>query len=130
LHSETIFRPEDPTYAGVRFTYPFISDFVSAMFVRCGADLRESMFIENYILGISFVGLVHRWAFGDVARQAGRQSSRRCWCYSNGGLGWTQLFTKAGTNEGRTLGCPDGLPPSFTVVPETTWRWGNAISAF
>ena len=21
------------------------------------------------------------------------------------------------------------LPPSFTVIPETTWRWGNAISA-
>jgi hypothetical protein len=39
------FPPEDPTYAGVRFTYPFISDFVSAIFVRCGADLRESMFI-------------------------------------------------------------------------------------
>ena len=47
------FPPEDPTYAGVRFTYPFISDFVSAMFVRCGADLRQSMFIENYILGFS-----------------------------------------------------------------------------
>src|ERR1051325_11529529 len=55
------FPPEDPTYAGVRFTYPFISDFVSAMFVRCGADLRESMFVENYILGLAFVGLVHRW---------------------------------------------------------------------
>src|SRR6185312_6930651 len=56
------FPPEDPTYAGVRFTYPFISDFVSSVFVRCGADLRQSMFIENFILGISFVGLIHRWA--------------------------------------------------------------------
>ncbi|HEU4432122.1 MAG TPA: hypothetical protein VFR51_01915, partial [Pyrinomonadaceae bacterium] len=56
------FPPEDPTYAGVRFTYPFISDFVSAVFLRCGADLQQSMFIENFILGISFVGLVHRWA--------------------------------------------------------------------
>ena len=39
------FPPEDPTYAGVRFTYPFLSDFVSAVFVKCGADLRESMFV-------------------------------------------------------------------------------------
>src|SRR5215510_11826585 len=30
------FPPQDPTYAGVRFTYPFMSDCVSAMFVRCG----------------------------------------------------------------------------------------------
>ena len=32
------FPPQDPTYAGVRFTYPFLTDFVSAIFVRCGAD--------------------------------------------------------------------------------------------
>src|SRR5689334_20573989 len=35
------FPPEDPTFAGVRFTYPFMSDFISAMFLRCGADLRQ-----------------------------------------------------------------------------------------
>src|SRR4026209_1719129 len=56
------FLPEDPTYAGVRFTYPFLTDFVSAIFVRCGADLRQSMFIENFLLGVAFVGLLHRWA--------------------------------------------------------------------
>ena len=27
------FPPEDPTYAGVRFTYPFLTDFISAIFV-------------------------------------------------------------------------------------------------
>ena len=41
------FPPEDPTYAGVRFTYPFLSDFVSAVFVKCGADLRESMLVGS-----------------------------------------------------------------------------------
>ena len=52
------FPPEDPTYAGVRFTYPFLTDFVSAIFVRCGADLRQSMFIENFILAVSLSGVV------------------------------------------------------------------------
>src|SRR6266542_1950489 len=37
------FPPEDPTFAGVRFTYPFISDFISAMYVLCGASLRQSI---------------------------------------------------------------------------------------
>jgi hypothetical protein len=122
------FPPEDPTYAGVRFTYPFISDFVSAMFVRCGADLRESMFIENYILGISFVGLVHRWALV-MLRDKLAAIITPLIVILNGGLGWTQLFKKAGTNEGGLWGVLMDLPPSFTVVPETTWRWGNAISA-
>src|SRR6185369_1352961 len=43
--------------------------------------------------------------------------------------GWTLLFEKAGSNEGGLFGVLMDLPPSFTVIPETTWRWGNAISA-
>jgi hypothetical protein len=122
------FPPEDPTYAGVRFTYPFISDFVSAVFVRCGADLRESMFIENYLLGLAFVGLVHRWALV-MLRDRLAAIITPLIVLLNGGMGWTLLFEKAGSNEGGLFGVLANLPPSFTVIPETTWRWGNAISA-
>src|SRR5215813_768716 len=55
------FPPEDPTFAGVRFTYPFLTDFISAMFVRAGASLRNSLFIENYIIAVALVGVVHRF---------------------------------------------------------------------
>src|SRR5215204_2191446 len=122
------FPPEDPTYAGVRFTYPFISDFVSAVFVRCGADLRQSMFIENFILSVSFVGLIHRWA-SVMLRDKLAAIITPLIVILNGGFGWTLLFEKAGTNEGGLFGVLMDLPPSFTVIPETTWRWGNAISA-
>ncbi len=121
------FPPEDPTYAGVRFTYPFISDFISAVFVRCGADLRESMFVPNFILGISFVGLVHRWALV-MLRDKLAAIITPLIVILNGGFGWTLLFEKAGTNEGGLFGVLMDLPPSFTVIPETTWRWGNAVS--
>src|SRR5215470_3229242 len=122
------FPPEDPTYAGVRFTYPFISDFVSAVFVRCGADLRESMFIENYILGLAFVGVIHRWALV-MLRDRLAAIITPLIVLLNGGMGWTLLFSKAGENERGLFGVLTDLPPSFTVIPETTWRWGNAISA-
>jgi len=122
------FPPEDPTYAGVRFTYPFISDFVSAIFVRCGADLRESMFIENYLLGLSFIGLVHRWALVMLRDRLAAVITPLI-VLLNGGMGWTLLFDKAGTNDRGLFGVLTDLPPSFTVIPETTWRWGNAISA-
>src|SRR6185295_14318252 len=122
------FPPEDPTYAGVRFTYPFLSDFVSAVFVKCGADLRESMFIENYILGLAFVGLIHRWALV-MLRDKLAAILTPLIVLLNGGFGWTLLFEKAGSNEGGLFGVLMDLPPSFTVIPETTWRWGNAVSA-
>jgi hypothetical protein len=122
------FPPEDPTYAGVRFTYPFLSDFVSAVFVKCGADLRESMFIENYILGLAFVGVIHRWALV-MLRDRLAAILTPLIVLLNGGFGWKMLFEKAGSNEGGLFGVLMDLPPSFTIIPETTWRWGNAVSA-
>ena len=122
------FPPEDPTYAGVRFTYPFLSDFVSAVFVKCGADLRQSMFIENIILALAFIGLVHRWALVMLRDRLAAVLTPLV-VLLNGGLGWVLLFDKAGKNEGGLYGVLLDLPPSFTVIPETTWRWGNAISA-
>ncbi len=122
------FPPEDPTYAGVRFTYPFITDFVSAVFVRCGADLRQSMFIENIFLAVGFVGLLHRWALV-ILRDKLAAVITPLIVLLNGGLGWGLLLVQAGTNERGLWGAIMDLPPSFTVIPETTWRWGNAISA-
>src|SRR5882724_6973366 len=122
------FPPEDPTYAGVRFTYPFLSDFVSAIFVRCGADLRQSMFIENFMLAISFVGLLHRWALV-MLRDRFAAVITPLLVLLNGGFGWVLLFSRWSTNGRGWLGILNDLPPSFTVIPETTWRWGNAISA-
>ena len=122
------FPPEDPTYAGVRFTYPFLSDFVSAIFLRCGADLRQSMFIENFLLAVAFVGLMHRWALVMLRDKLAAVITPLLVLLS-GGFGWALLITDAGNNEGGLWGALNDLRPSFTVIPETTWRWGNAISA-
>ena len=122
------YPPEDPTYAGVRFTYPFLSDFASAMFLRCGASLQQSMFVVSFPLAVTFVGLVHRWALVMLRDKLAAVLTPLI-VLLNGGLGWLLLFQKAGSDEGGLWGVLTNLPPSFTVIPETTWRWGNAISA-
>lgn len=122
------FPPQDPTYAGVRFTYPFLTDFVSAIFVRCGADLRQSMFLENFVVALAFVGLMHRWAL-EMLRDKLAAILTPILVLLNGGFGWILLWeplTKE--NKDGMLGVLQSLPPSFTVIPETTWRWGNAMS--
>ena len=35
------FPPQHPEFAGVRLTYPFVADFVTAMFVRAGAGVEQ-----------------------------------------------------------------------------------------
>ena len=129
------YPPEDPTYAGVRFTYPFLTDFISAVFVRCGADLRDSLFIENFLLAVSFVGVLHRWAW-EMLRDRVAALLTPLLVILNGGLGWLLLFKDWDKNEEGLYGVLKQmgtvlwhLPPSFTVIPQTTWRWGNAVSA-
>lgn len=122
------FPPDDPTYAGARFTYPFLTDFVSAIFVRCGADLRQSMFIENFVVALAFVGLLHRWAL-EMLRDKLAAVITPILVLLSGGFGWVLLWKQATQkNEDGLVGILMNLPPSFTVIPETTWRWGNAVS--
>ncbi|HEV2883515.1 MAG TPA: hypothetical protein VGW36_01585 [Pyrinomonadaceae bacterium] len=122
------FMPEDPTYSGVRFTYPFLTDFISAIFVRTGASLRQSMLIENFVVAMAFVGLLHRWALV-MLRDRLAAVLTPLLVLLNGGLGWVLFIQQAMNNHGSFVEFIKALPPSFTVIPETTWRWGNAISA-
>jgi hypothetical protein len=121
------FLPEDPTFAGVRFTYPFLTDFVSAIFLRSGADLRQSMFIENFVVALAFVGVLHRWAL-ELLRDRLAAVLAPVLVFLNGGFGWMLLWP-ALQNYNSRAEFVKSLPVSFTIIPETTWRWGNSVSA-
>ena len=124
------FPPEDPTFAGVRFTYPFITDFISAMFLRAGASLRDSLFIENYIIGIALVGVLHR--FGQqLLRNRTAALLTPVLVILNGGFGWAMLFSEVNQSEGGVFQVLRHLSHSYTILPEVAlgWRWGNAVTS-
>ena len=121
------YPPQDPTFAGVKFTYPFLTDFISAIFVECGATMRQSMFLENYPVALAFVGLLHRWAFVLLKNRLAAIITPVL-VILNGGLGWVMFADAALENHSGFVAFLKSLPVSFTIIPETTWRWGNAIS--
>jgi hypothetical protein len=124
------FPPEDPTFAGVRFTYPFITDFISAIFVRAGASLRDSLFIENYIVGVALVGVLHR--FGQqLLRNRTAALLTPVLVILNGGFGWAMLFSDVNQSEGGVFQVLRHISHSYTILPEVAqgWRWGNAVTS-
>src|SRR5712691_7642082 len=124
------FPPEDPTFAGVRFTYPFITDFISAMFLRAGASLRDSLFIENYIIGVALVGVLHR--FGQqLLRNRTAALLTPVLVILNGGFGWGMLFSEVNQSEGGVFQVLRHISHSYTILPEVAlgWRWGNAVTS-
>jgi len=124
------YPPEDPTFAGARFTYPFLTDFISAMFVRAGASLRDSLFIENYILGVSLVGVLHRFA-QKLLRNRTAALLTPVLIILNGGFGWALLFDDVKQTGNGIFQLLGHLPHSYTILPDgmQAWRWGNAVTS-
>src|SRR5262249_7552840 len=123
------FPPEDPTYAFARFTYPFMTDFISAMFLRAGATLRDSMFIENYVVGVALVGILHR--FGQqLLRNRTAAILTPLLIILNGGFGWAMFFRDANNANVGILEVLKNIPRSYTILPEVAdaWRWGNCVT--
>lgn len=120
------FPPQDPTFAGVRFTYPFLADFVAAMFVRAGASLRDAMFIENFVLALSFIGLLHRWTLLLVRDRVAAFIAPVLLLFS-GGLGWVRFLREAWESRARLVTYLAELPQAYTING-AKWRWGNALT--
>jgi hypothetical protein len=121
------FPPEDPTFAGARFTYPFLTDFIAACFVRAGASLRQAMLLENFVLALSFVGILHRftmkltrdWIAGLIAPML---------VLFSGGLGWWHLLKDARRAEQGIFDILLNLQQQYTITPDTGYRWGNSLT--
>src|SRR5437764_1661534 len=124
------FPPEDPTFAGVRFTYPFITDFISAIFVRAGASLRDSLFIENFIVGVALVGVLHRFV-QVLLRHRTAAILTPVLVILNGGFGWMMLWHDVKKIDGAVFQVLRHIPHSYTILPnvEEGWRWGNAVTS-
>jgi hypothetical protein len=125
------FPPEDPTWAGARFTYPFMADFVAACFVRAGASLRQAMLLENYVLALSLVGLLYHftlkltrdWIAGLLAPML---------VLFSGGLGWWYLFRDSNWSEQGVFKVLFNLQQQYTITmnsqPDAGLRWGNSLT--
>jgi len=118
--------PQDPTYAGVRFAYPFLVDFLAAMLVRAGAGVIFAMWLQNMVLAMAFVGLLHYWTILLTRNRLAGVIAPLLVLFS-GGMGWWLLFSDVSSGEGffSTLA---GLQHDYTIVPNSILRWGNSLT--
>jgi hypothetical protein len=118
--------PEDPTYSGVRFAYPFLVDFLAAMLVRAGAGVILAMWLENMVLALALVGLLHYWTLLLTRNRLAGVIAPLLVLFS-GGMGWWLLFYDVSSGDAlfSTLG---SLQHDYTIVPNSILRWGNSLT--
>jgi hypothetical protein len=117
--------PEDPTFEGVRFAYPFLVDFLAAMLVRAGAEVIFAMWLQNMVMALALVGLLHHWTLLLTRNRLAGVIAPVLVLFS-GGLGWWLLFSES-SSDGlfATLG---NLQHDYTIVPNSILRWGNSLT--
>ena len=121
------FPPEDPAFAGVRFAYPFMADFLTAMLVRAGAAVIAAMWMQNFLLALALVGMVHYWTV-ELTRDRLAGVIAPLLLLLSGGLGWWLLFADVSAGDSGLLGVLRRLPRDYTIAGDTIWRWGNSLT--
>jgi len=121
------FPPQDPSYAGVRFAYPFLVDFLAAMMTRAGAPLLAAMWIQNMVLALALVGLLHYWTL-ELTRERLAGFLAPVLVLFSGGLGWWLLLQDVRNSDSGLLALLQHLPDRYTIGRDALWRWGNSLT--
>src|SRR5205085_3683939 len=122
------FPPQHPEFAGVRLTYPFVVDFVTAMFVRAGAGVAGAMFWQNFAMMLSLVGVLHRWAL-KLTRDRVAAVMTPALVLLSGGFGWFYFLGEAASGGRGIFRLLGSLEHDYTIMGHLGYRWGNAVTA-
>ena len=117
------FPPENPIFAGYRFTYPFLVDFLTAFNLRAGAGWRVAFFVDNFILAISLVGLIEMLALRLTGNRFAARLAPVIFLF-NGGFGFLIFFRDLASSSSlfEFLG---HLPRAYTMNAELATQFGQ-----
>ncbi|HSH21299.1 MAG TPA: hypothetical protein VK992_01615, partial [Candidatus Caenarcaniphilales bacterium] len=121
------FPPMDPTFAGTGFAYPYLADFLSAMFLVLGAPMDGAFFLLNVVLGLALVAIVHRFAYLLTGDRLAALIAPALVLLS-GGLGWIVMLDQLRASEQGVVAFLKALPQDYTIAGGGPYRWGNALT--
>ncbi|CAN5297836.1 hypothetical protein BH10ACI1_BH10ACI1_11490 [soil metagenome] len=119
------FPPQNPSFAGAKFTYPFMADFLTASLIKLGAGVRDAMFLQNVFFAFSLLVILERFVFKITNnRLAGKIAP--VLLFFSGGLGFL-WFAKDFWQSGQSFFDFLGKLPYDYTIREDKFRWGNSL---
>jgi hypothetical protein len=118
------FPPQNPSFSGARFTYPFIADLLTACFVKLGADVRTAIMVQDVSWAFSLLVILEGFTVKLTNNKlAGKIAP---WLlFFSGGLGFLWFFKDYW---GQAQGIWEflwHLPRDYTISEQ--FRWGNSM---
>ena len=124
LHGHNL-PPQHPEFAGIRLTYPFLGDFMTAQYELAGATLVHAMLLQSVVLAAALVGLFYRWVFL-LTRSTVATVVAPLLVLFSGGAGFIKLYTD-GPGQGWMYTLTH-LPRDYTLNNDDMLRWGNSLT--
>jgi hypothetical protein len=120
------FPPQNPILSGSSLAYPFLPDFLTAVWVRCGLDFPLALLLQNEMLIFATVVLLHRFALELVRDRLAALLTPFLLIFF-GGLGWALFISDASDSPSGFWPLLKQLPREYTnTVP--VWRWSNPLT--
>ncbi|HEX4948265.1 MAG TPA: hypothetical protein VFZ34_16445 [Blastocatellia bacterium] len=121
------FPPRNPIFDGLKFTYPFLIDFLAAFFHRAGADWAAAFFLPNLLLSLALVGLIE--LLTEQLTQS-RLATRLApvLFFLSGGTGFLYGLRDWYQSDASWWEFLWHLPRSYTKNDELDLQWGNMLT--
>ena len=118
------FPPQNPSWAGARFSYPFLADFVTACFVKLGVDVKAAIFALDLTWAFSLLVILERFVVRLTnSKLAGRIGPALL--FLSGGLGFIWFFGDYWSSGKGFFDFLWHLPKDYTIGDQ--FRWGNSL---
>lgn len=118
------FPPDNPNFAGMKFSYPFVADLISAMFVRLGVPVREAMLVQNVAWAFSLLVVLERFVHRLVKDGLAARLAPFLLFFS-GGLGFIWFFGDFFAQTKGFFQFLSEIPKDYTIGDQ--FRWGNSL---
>ena len=118
------FPPQNPSFAGARFSYPFVADLITACSMKLGAGVRDAMFVPNVAWAMSLLVVLERF----VLRVTGDRAAGKIapvLLFFSGGLGFLWFLSDFSAQGKGFLEFLNAMPKDYTIGEE--FRWGNSL---
>src|SRR5262249_11936506 len=127
--------PQTPIFAGMKFTYPFLIDFLTAFFIRCGAGWPSAFFVENIALALALVRLIETLTLKIFHNTVAARLAPVIFLF-NGGVGFINFFREFGTQSNNLFNFLWRLPKTYTIIDaglalassNVPLLWGNVFT--
>lgn len=118
------FPPQNPSFAGARFSYPFVADLITAAFMKFDIGVKDAMLAQNVSWAFSLLIVLQRFVF-DLTKSRLASRIGPALLFFSGGLGFYKFFADYWEQSKSLWQFIWALPVDYTTF--SNLGWGNSM---